>query len=119
MPWVWTYSLGVSQPKGYEYETMEEKEGTEEEVKKEMEGIEEYVEEVNEGELLVLRRTLNGHMDANHAEQRENIFHTWCTINCHICSLIVDGGSYTNVASTTLVEKLKIKAEAHPQPYSI
>ena len=38
MPWVWTYSLGVSQPKGYEYETMEEKEGTEEEVKKEMEG---------------------------------------------------------------------------------
>jgi len=31
----------------------------------------------------------------------------------------INGGSYTNVASTTLVEKLKIKAEAHPQPYSI
>ena len=69
---------------------------------------------MNDGELLVLRRTLNGHMDANHAEQRENIFHTWCTINCHICSLIVDGGSYTNVASTTLVEKLKIKIEGTP-----
>jgi len=102
-----------------EYETTEEEEGREEEVEKEMEGMEEYVEEADEGELLVLRRTLSGHKDANHAKQMENIFHTQCTINGRVCSLIVDGGSCTNMASTTLVEKLKIKTEVHPQPYSI
>jgi len=96
-----------------EYETLEEEEGREEEVEKEMEGMEEYVEGADEGELLVLRRTLSGHKDANYTVQRENIFHTR-TINGHICSLIVDGGSCTNVASTTLVKKLKIKAEVHP-----
>ena len=63
-----------------EYETTEEEEGREEEVEKEMEGMEEYVEEADEGELLVLRRTLSGHKDANHAKQMENIFHTQCTI---------------------------------------
>jgi len=31
----------------------------------------------------------------------------------------VDGGSCTNVASTTLVDKLKLKTEAHPDPYLI
>ena len=36
-----------------------------------------------------------------------------------MCSLIVDGGSYANVASTALVNKLQLKAEAHPQSYLI
>jgi len=98
---------------------MEEEEGREEEVEKEMEGIEEYVEGADEGELLVLRGSLSGQKDANYAVQRENIFHTRCTINGRVYSLILDGGSCTNLASTTLAEKLKIKAEAHPQPYSI
>ena len=39
-------------------------------------------------------------------QQRENIFHTRCHINNKVCSMIIDGGSCTNVASTTLVEKL-------------
>jgi len=69
--------------------------------------------------LLVLRKTLSGHKGVNDEEQRQNIFHTRFTINGRVCSLIVDGGSCINVASTTLVEKLMIKAEAHPQPYSI
>jgi len=77
------------------------------------------VEEADEGELLVLKRTLSGHKDASHEEQRENIFYTRCTIDSCVCSLVVDEGSYSNVASTTLLEKLKIKAEVHPQPYSL
>ena len=81
-----------------------------------MEMEEEYVEEADEGELLVLRRALSGHKVQNHEEQRENIFHTRCTVNGRVCSLIVDGG---NVASTTMVEKLQLKTEPHPHPYSI
>jgi len=52
---------------------------------------EECVEEADEGELLVLRRSLSGIKGSNHEEQRENIFHTRCTINGRVCSLIVDG----------------------------
>jgi len=80
---------------------------------------EECMEDADEGELLVLRRSLSGLKGPNHAEQRENIFHTRCTINGRVCSLIVDGGSCTNVVSTTLVDKLKLKTEAHPHPYHI
>jgi len=36
-----------------------------------------------------------------------------------VCSLIVDSGSCVNVVSTTLVEKLQLKVEPHPHPYSI
>jgi len=36
------------------------------------------MEEVDEGELLVLRRTLNG-LKGNQDEQRENMFHSRCT----------------------------------------
>jgi len=34
-------------------------------------------------------------------------------------SLIVDGRSYDNVNSTTLVDNLELKTEPHPYPYSI
>ena len=33
-------------------------------------------------------------------QQHENIFHTRCHVNNKICSLIIDGGSCTNVASS-------------------
>ena len=41
-------------------------------------------------------------------QQRENIFHTRCHINNKVCSLIIDGGSCTNVASVLLVEKQQL-----------
>ena len=68
------------------------------------------MEEANEGELLVLRRALSGHKISNREEQRGKIFHTRCTIKDNVCSLVMDGGSCANVASTTLVEKLQLKA---------
>jgi len=77
------------------------------------------VEEVDKGELLVHRQTLSGLKGPNNDEQRETIFHTRCTIKGRVCSLIVDGGSCINVASTTLVDKLKLKTESHPHPYLI
>ncbi|KAD4180088.1 hypothetical protein E3N88_28679 [Mikania micrantha] len=50
--------------------------------------------------------------------QREAIFHTR-TIAQRVCSVIIDGGSCTNVASQTLVSKLNLKMLPHPSPYVI
>ena len=51
--------------------------------------------------------------------QRENIFHTRCLINDKLCSLIVDVGSCTNVASTRVVEKLGLPTISHATPYKL
>ena len=58
-----------------------------------------------EGELLVTRCDLNTQIKVDEIDQqRENIFHTRCSVNNKVCSIIIDGGSCTNVASNTLVE---------------
>jgi len=51
--------------------------------------------------------------------QRENIFHTRCLINDKLCSLIVDVGSCTNVASTRVVDKLGLPTISHVKPYKL
>jgi len=51
--------------------------------------------------------------------QRENIFHTRCLINDKLCSLIVDGGSCANVASTRVVDKLGMPIISHAKPYKL
>ena len=81
--------------------------------------LEEVEEGPDEGEMLVIRRALSGLASQQDMEQRENIFHTRCTVKGKVCSLIVDGGSCANVASKTLVEKLKLSVSPHPSPYTI
>ncbi|XP_058005436.1 uncharacterized protein LOC131181399 [Hevea brasiliensis] len=78
----------------------------------------EEVEYADVGEMLVVRRTLSAHA-TKEEEQRENIFHTRCTILSKVCNVIIDGGSYTNVASTTLVEKLNLPTLVHSHPYKL
>ncbi|XP_057987965.1 uncharacterized protein LOC110650481 isoform X1 [Hevea brasiliensis] len=78
----------------------------------------EEVEYADFGEMLVVRRTLSAHA-TKEEEQRENIFHTRCTIFSKVCNVIIDGGSCTNVASTTLVEKLNLPTLVHPYPYKL
>ncbi|XP_057522136.1 probable receptor-like protein kinase At5g39020 isoform X2 [Amaranthus tricolor] len=73
----------------------------------------------DEGELLVMRRALSGVKAKDPNPQREAIFHTKCTVKGKICSLIIDGGSCTNVASKTMVDKLNLTATPHPKPYMI
>ena len=46
--------------------------------------------------------------------QQENIFHTRCYIEDKGCSLIIDVGSCTNVASDIMVEKLRFSTLKHP-----
>lgn len=91
----------------------------------EMEGYEEEGEEEekilgpDEGECLVVRRTVSGMAIQEEQLQRESIFHTRCTIGGKVCTLIIDGGSCTNVASQTLITKLNLNTTPHPNPYAI
>jgi len=72
----------------------------------------------DKGDLLVVQQVLNAQIDVSD-EQRENIFHTRCQIRDKVCEMIIDNGSCTNVASTTLVEKLGLTTLPHPRPYSL
>ena len=80
---------------------------------------EELEEEAMQGDMLIVRRLLGSQMQPLDNTQRENIFHTRCTINGKLCSLFVDGGSYTNVASSSLVSKLNLDTKPHPRPYRL
>ncbi|XP_031403186.1 uncharacterized protein LOC116212684, partial [Punica granatum] len=68
---------------------------------------------------LVARRALSLQTKGVEEVQRENIFHTRCYIKDKVCSVIIDGGSCTNVASTTMVEKLRLPMVKHPRPYKL
>jgi len=67
-----------------------------------------------EGELMMIRRTLNNQTSVNLETQRENIFHTRCKVLENICSLIVDSGSCCNCCSVRMVEKLNLQLVPHP-----
>jgi len=68
---------------------------------------------------LVARRALRLQEKGVDEVQRENIFHTRCYIKDKVCSVIIDGGSCTNVASTIMVEKLGLPMVKHPRPYKL
>ena len=71
------------------------------------------------GELLVIQRVFHvqeAHCDPN---QREQLFHTRCTIKGKVCELIIDGENYTNAASTTLTDKLRLPTMVLPTPNSL
>ncbi|XP_024010649.1 uncharacterized protein LOC112086107 [Eutrema salsugineum] len=76
------------------------------------------IEYPDSGEMLVIRRALSAIVEPE-TVQRENIFHTRCTVHNKVCSLIIDGGSCTNVASKTMVVKLGLKTSKHPRPYRL
>ena len=93
--------------------------GEDEPSEKEEEGGDD--ERVNplEGDLLMIRRTLNNQPSASIETQSENIFHTRCNVLENICSLIVDSGSSCNCCSARMVEKLNLQVVPHPKPYKL
>ena len=76
-------------------------------------------EYVVQGELMVAKRALSMQAKEDDEMQRNNIFHTRCHVQNKVCSVIIDGGSCTNVASTTTVEKLGMPTSKHPRPYKL
>ncbi|KAG8497231.1 hypothetical protein CXB51_008425 [Gossypium anomalum] len=98
-----------------EIESEDEKEEESDTLVSDEEGELEYAVE---GEIFVIKRSLSVQSTENE-QQRENIFHTRCLVQGKVCSLIVDGGSCTNVASTLMVEKLGLATTKHPCPYKL
>ncbi|XP_068497753.1 uncharacterized protein [Phaseolus vulgaris] len=76
-------------------------------------------ESPHEGDLLVIRQMLGQVLKPFDESQRENIFHARCLINDRLCSLIVDGESCANVASTRVVDKLGLSTISHAKPYKL
>ena len=66
----------------------------------------------------VVRRTMISKA-LDDPNQRENLFHSKCLIKGNVCSLIIDGGSCANVASTTLVDFLHLPTTKHSTPYKL
>ena len=101
-------------------EVKTESEGDDDQIPSLKDASNDNVEYPVEGESLVARRALSAQVKEDDMEQqRENIFHTRCHINNKVCSMIIDGGSCTNLASTTLVEKLNLPILKHPRSYKL
>ncbi|CAA7040380.1 unnamed protein product [Microthlaspi erraticum] len=92
---------------------------SEEEQEDEQSFLDDEVEYSDKGELLVTRRVLSVLVNPAEKAQRENLFHTRCTINGKVCNLVIDGGSCTNVASEFLVDRLGLEKTKHPKLYPL
>ncbi|KAG7594094.1 Zinc finger CCHC-type superfamily [Arabidopsis thaliana x Arabidopsis arenosa] len=77
------------------------------------------IEYPDSGETLVIRRVLSAFVNPEEKVQRENIFHTRCTVRNKVCNLIIDSGSCTNVASKYMVDRLGLEKTRHPRPYRL
>lgn len=51
--------------------------------------------------------------------QRHNLFHTRGMIQNKLCRIIIDNGSYNNIANQELVERMGLKQRRHPSPYKM
>jgi hypothetical protein len=58
-----------------------------------------------------LKKTENG--------QCHNLFQTRAKVEGKVCKVIIDGGSWHNLASKEMVEKLGLKLLLHPHPYHV
>ncbi|RDY11947.1 hypothetical protein CR513_03316, partial [Mucuna pruriens] len=72
------------------------------------------------GDIIVTRRSLSiKPKEDGDMKQHEHNFHTRCHINDKVCSMIIDSGSCTNVASTIIVEKINLQTAKHTRPYKV
>ncbi|KAJ9548662.1 hypothetical protein OSB04_021205 [Centaurea solstitialis] len=76
----------------------------------------------DKGDLLVTRRLLNTTLADSEDDTtwlRTNIFRTMCTAKGKVCSVIIDSGSCENMVATSMVEKLGLPIQDHPDPYQV
>nr|GEZ87138.1 RNA-directed DNA polymerase [Tanacetum cinerariifolium] len=92
------------------------------------ENDEDVVQDINElvyadqGEALVTQRVLNVAVTDTGDDTswlRNNIFRTKCTTKGKVCTVIIDGGSCDNMVATSMVEKLGLDVQDHPEPYQL
>jgi hypothetical protein len=82
----------------------------------ESEGLE--VEPEEEGLSLVVRRLMYAPKIEDQT-QRHNIFRTRVKVQDRVCDVIIDSGCSENIVSRYMVDKLHLKTQKHPTPYSI
>ncbi|WVZ84536.1 hypothetical protein U9M48_031562, partial [Paspalum notatum var. saurae] len=70
-------------------------------------------------ESLVARRVLSTQVAPPEKNRRHTLFHTKGVVRERSIRIIIDGGSYNNLASTMLIEKLSLPTRKHPNPYHI
>nr|GEX76509.1 reverse transcriptase domain-containing protein [Tanacetum cinerariifolium] len=76
----------------------------------------------DQGESLVVQRVLSAGVDKTADDTlwlRNNIFRTKCTTKGKVCTVIVDGGSCDNMVAKTMVDKLELLVQDHPEPYQL
>nr|GEY48207.1 reverse transcriptase domain-containing protein [Tanacetum cinerariifolium] len=92
------------------------------------ENDEDVVQDINElvyadqGEALVTQRVLNVAVAETSDDTswiRNNIFRTKCTTKGKVCTIIIDEGSCDNMVATSMVEKLGLDVQDHPEPYQL
>eukprot|EP00253_Pinus_taeda_P030391 PITA_30391 len=90
------------------------------EAKSEPPRLVEKEEPPEEGESLLLRRTLlRSEKEIGEPAQRKNLFRTTCKSKGKCCKVIIDSGSTDNLVSIEMVEKLGLTKKAHPAPYKV
>lgn len=84
-----------------------------------LKGVEEDVEYQVQREVLVIKRILNVQIKQKDNNQRESIFYTRCLLNEKVYSLLIDGGTSTNVTNTTSVDKFGLTCVKYSNPYTL
>ncbi|XP_031106244.1 uncharacterized protein LOC116010889 [Ipomoea triloba] len=83
-------------------------------VSKQMEAVAATIQYESEEEILSAKS-----IPEQEESQRENIFYAKGRIHGMRCSVIIDSGSCTNVASAAMVSHLKLPLIDHPHPYKL
>ena len=72
------------------------------------------------GDTFITKRALSTQLKEDCSEeQRETLFYTRCHVHGKVCSVIIDNGSYTNVVSILLINRLGLSTRLHPRPYKL
>jgi hypothetical protein len=66
-----------------------------------------------------VQRVLSTQMERVEQNQRHTLFQTKYVIKERSCHMIIDAGSYNNLASSDMVDKLALTTKPHPHPYHI
>lgn len=66
--------------------------------------------------LVIQKSLLTSKVDYGDDWLRTNIFYTTCTVVYKVCNMIIDSGSYKNVVSEKVAQKLQLKINHHPRP---
>ena len=106
--------MALVEDEDYENEIVKEVEESHEEKD------EEAVLHANQGLSIVVQRNLKvASEEIKEDWLRTNVFHTRCTVEGRVCLTIINSGSFENMASSEMVQKLDLKVLPYPNLYKL